>query len=161
MVSPSPRKAGGFRCVVAPRAHSRTRPLQKEKSKDFRNHVTKYLETLLNSQQQVSRPSPLMGFTPRISAAPAVKVLPSPQMCFASLRALLCWQSALLTLSPLLSAAGEVLGSVPPRGQGHFLTGPNKRAHLNFAFFVFLYTIPLPLLHVNKPSLNTLELVEV
>uniref|UniRef100_A0A663M5H6 Sorting nexin-2 n=1 Tax=Athene cunicularia TaxID=194338 RepID=A0A663M5H6_ATHCN len=27
---------------------------EKEKSKDFRNHVTKYLETLLNSQQQVS-----------------------------------------------------------------------------------------------------------
>ncbi|XP_030433181.1 sorting nexin-1 isoform X1 [Gopherus evgoodei] len=26
---------------------------EKEKSKDFRNHVTKYLETLLNSQQQV------------------------------------------------------------------------------------------------------------
>lgn len=30
--------------------------LQKEKSKDFRKHVTKYLETLLNSQQQVSVP---------------------------------------------------------------------------------------------------------
>lgn len=82
MVSPSPRKAGGFWCVVAPLAHSRTRPLQREKSKDFRNHVTKYLETLLNSQQQVSRPSPLMGFTPRISAAPAVKVLPSPPNVF-------------------------------------------------------------------------------
>lgn len=41
---------GAFTLALTPCA----RLLQKEKSKDFRNHVTKYLETLLNSQQQVS-----------------------------------------------------------------------------------------------------------
>lgn len=44
--------SGGFWWLLQPHAHV----LQKEKSKDFRNHVTKYLETLLNSQQQVSAP---------------------------------------------------------------------------------------------------------
>jgi len=78
------------------------------------------------------------------------------------------WAWSALAQSPwgpdcpsLLSTAGEVLGSIPTRSQGHFLTGPSKRAYLNFAFFFFLYTIPLPLLHMNKPSFNTLELVEV
>lgn len=28
---------------------------------------------------------------------------------------------------PLLPAAGEVLGSVPARSQGHFLIGPSKQ----------------------------------
>lgn len=50
-------KSGGFWWLVEPHGHL----LQKEKSKDFRNHVTKYLETLLNSQQQVS--GPRCGFT--------------------------------------------------------------------------------------------------
>lgn len=61
---PPPPKAGEFWWFFT----SCTRLLQREKSKDFRNHVTKYLETLLNSQQQVSSPSPCRGFTSRSSA---------------------------------------------------------------------------------------------
>lgn len=56
-------KSGGFLWLVQPNAHL----LQKEKSKDFRNHVTKYLETLLNSQQQVS--GPLCGFTSKFRSS--------------------------------------------------------------------------------------------
>lgn len=65
----SPAKAGGFWWFIQPCAHSCTHLLQKEKSKDFRNHVTKYLETLLNSQQQVSSHSPCHGFTSKLSSA--------------------------------------------------------------------------------------------
>ena len=89
VVSPSPPKTGGFWWFVQPCTHSCTHLLQKEKSKDFRNHVTKYLETLLNSQQQVSSPSPCRDFTSRSSAVrahaplehePLLWVRPAPQV---------------------------------------------------------------------------------
>lgn len=51
-----PAKARGFWWLLQLSAHFCNCLLQKEKSKDFRKHVTKYLETLLNSQQQVSVP---------------------------------------------------------------------------------------------------------